>query len=226
MKNAKMMVWAVLIGLTSLSTLKAQTALHPWGVSADANFKEYNGEYGNGISRFLNPYIHPGVGVGYYLNNYFDANLSLNYGRVTHDPTPWIGTVNTFLEYKGLQATLSGRFKFNNGKMLKEDAMLGPYITAGLGFYTGKAYYPDGTTAKARMFNLPVGIGCNVNVSPRWKIFVQTAYLPSFTDKFDGIESGKRKDKLWEHKIGLTYNFGKGSEAAPAEEKAPEPAVK
>lgn len=215
MNNKKKWLMAIATGLFATTSIFAQTSLNPWGISLTGNYKEYAGEYGNGFIKFRNPNIQAGVGCWRYLNSYFDAGLDLNYGKFTHDPAPWIGLSSPLLEYKGLQSSLTARFKFNNGKMLKEDAFLAPYLTLGFGFYTGTKTLPTlvATSSKAKAFNLPMGFGVRANITPRVKFFMQTTYMPTFIDNFDDNVSGKRNDKLWEHKLGFTYCFGKGKEA-------------
>lgn len=228
MKNIKNRILAIALGLLTISTAVAQSADHKWGVSLDANYKEYNGEFGNGFMKFRNPNIQPGLGLSYYISPWFDAGLSLNYGKFTHDPAPWTQLSKQPLEYKGLYTTLTARLKFYNGKLLPENAFFGPYVTAGFGFYTGKYTQPtlslNPTFSKTNAFGLPVGIGVRVNLSARLQMYLQSTWIPTFKDDFDGSVSGKHNDKLWQHSFGFTYNFGKaaanGSSSDSKDEKA------
>lgn len=213
----KKFIFSACILAMSAGIAKAQTSLHPWGVSLNANFKDYNGEYGRTFFQFRYPNIQYGAGITRYINQWADANFNLNYGKFYHDPTPyWPDNTTPTLNYKGMNLALTGRFKFNNGKWLKEDAFLAPYVSLGFGFFTGKLQQPNrgAEWEKVNLFHIPMGFGLNVRVSPRINLNLNSAWGMSFNDKFDGNESGKHNDQIWEHRFGVTYNFGKGKEAS------------
>lgn len=204
----------------SFTSVMAQSALHPWGVSADFNFKELDTDYGRNLLQFRYPNFQLGAGVTRYINNWVDAGLNLNYGNFFQDSKPWVPSSQLQnLNYKGLNASLTGRFKFNNGKWLKEESFLAPYVTAGFAFFTGKMQQPvfnfDGEAQaweKVNNFTIPLGIGLRVNCTKRLALNLNSTWMIGFNDKFDMNEGGKPNDKFFEHRIGLVYQFGKGSE--------------
>ena len=204
----------------SFTSVMAQSALHPWGVSADFNFKELDTDYGRNLLQFRYPNFQLGAGVTRYINNWVDAGLNLNYGNFFQDSKPWVPSSQLQnLNYKGLNASLTGRFKFNNGKWLKEESFLAPYVTAGFAFFTGKMQQPvfnfDGEAQaweKVNNFTIPLGIGLRVNCTKRLALNLNSTWMIGFNDKFDMNEGAKPNDKFFEHRIGLVYQFGKGSE--------------
>lgn len=206
--------------LAGMNATMAQTSNNPWGISVSGVFKEYNGEFGRTLMQFRYANIQGGVAVTRYINNWIDASVNLNYGNFYHDPKPWFPSAQTpTLNFKGLNTGLTGRFKFNNGEWLKEEAFLAPYVSLGLGYFTGKRQLPDldATWQNTGLFHIPMGVGLNVRCSKRLEFNLSSQWMMSFTDKFDGVTSGKRKDQLMEHRFGFTYNLGKAAAKAEGE---------
>jgi len=69
------------------------------------------------------------------------------------------------------------------------------------------------------LFHIPMGVGVNVRCSKRLEFNLSSQWMMSFTDKFDGVTSGKRKDQLMEHRFGFTYNLGKAAAKAEGTDK-------
>jgi hypothetical protein len=134
------------------------------------------------------------------------------------------------LNLKGINTNLVARIKFNNGKWLKEEAFLAPYAVVGLGLFYGDRQKPDYTPdwRKVEFFNFPVGLGVNIRCTPHLNVNLNSTWLPSFDDQLDGYVTGNNWEQLWEHRIGITYNFNvkKGNDKESKEEKGKDKKVK
>ena len=57
------------------------------------------------------------------------------------------------------------------------------------------------------------------------QINLNSTWLPSFDDQLDGYVSGNNWDQLWEHRIGVAYNFNfKKADGEKKESKEKKPA--
>jgi OmpA-OmpF porin, OOP family len=158
----------------------------------DDQFFEKNMEWGGGIS--LNRYLSPS----------FDAGLHFSYGGA--DAVNGNNKMDTNI---GL-AMLGLRLKAY-GNILKEDALIGPYLTVGGGAAFVKAdgtvdgnAFDDNFTTSALMG----GAGIRFRFSDGVSAFVQTAYIFTGNDGFDG-RFGSDNDRFLQHNFGLGFNLGK-----------------
>lgn len=217
-KNMKK-IFITILGMTSFS-ISAQSKLHPWSIGIDANLKEYKGELGNGFLKFNPLNVQPGIGVSRYLNKNFDVSLFANYGKMRYNGTSSDTLVNPNLTFQGLYASLNGQFKLNNGWIMPEESKFGPYITAGLGYMHGKSTETFGGKTNVSFLTIPVGIGAKYQINDRFSMYAQSAYNIAFTDKIDGTSSSASNDRIWEHKIGVAYSFGKSKSDAQSKPDA------
>ena len=206
----------------------AQTSTHRWSAAVNGNYKEYKGDLGKTLLQFRFPNFQVGGGVSRYLNSWIDLSLNANYGKFYHSPTPNIYQEQyPKLNLKGINTNLTARIKFNNGKWIKEDAFLSPYLAVGVGLFYGDRQKPDYTPdwRKVEFINIPVGLGVNIKCSQRMQINLNSTWLPSFDDQLDGYVSGNNWDQLWEHRIGVAYNFNfKKADGEKKESKEKKPA--
>jgi OmpA-OmpF porin, OOP family len=222
----KKLIWIALF-LFALSTGNAQTSTHKWALSLNGNYKEYKGDLGKALLQFRYPNFQLGGGVSRYLNHWMDLSLNANYGKMYYNPNA-VAFQEQYpvLNLKGINTNLTARIKFNNGKWLKEEAFLAPYVVAGVGLFYGDRQKPDYTPdwRKVEFFNFPVGLGVNIRCTPHLNVNVNSTWLPSFDDQLDGYVQGNNWEQLWEHRIGLSYNFNikSGKNKDSKEEKAKE----
>ena len=226
----KKLIW-IAIYLITAGSGTAQTTTHKWAVSINGNYKEYKGDLGKTLLQFRHPNFQLGGGVSRYVNKWLDLNLNANYGKMFYTPTPHIFQEQyPKLNLKGINTNLVARIKFNNGKWLKEEAFLAPYAGVGLGLFYGDRQKPDYTPdwRKVEFFNFPVGLGVNIRCTPHLNVNLNSTWLPSFDDQLDGYVTGNNWEQLWEHRIGLTYNFNvkKGNDKESKEEKGKDKKVK
>jgi len=194
----------------SFAHINAQNATAPWSIGLSGGKSAYNGDLGNAFFNFDQPY--QGIGglkIGRYINPSLDLSLDGTYGRYGY----WENGTDQFLSNM-LQGNLTLDYKFNNGYILNEDAIIAPYIFAGLGFANithedsgdGTARAADGTD-----FYIPLGLGANVNITPNVGLFWQATYGGlNFNDERDLRVADDNNDQFLLNQVGLKFNFGSG----------------
>lgn len=193
--------------------MNAQSGLHPWGIGLTASTKMYRGDLGNGFFKFTDGNINPGLRIGRYLSPSFDMGLNAAIGR--YDFSEIETTPNFLMRTRTFSTDLNARYKFNNGYLLKENSLFGPYLTAGIGYFRLKGRNTPFTPAdnERRLFeylNIPVGLGTTINLSSRINLFVQSTYNYTNGDRYDRLPSITRGyDKHIETSLGVVYQFGK-----------------
>lgn len=204
----------LLISVIALN-LNAQTSMHPWGIGLSASTKMYRGDLGNGFFKFNDVNINPGLRLGRYLNPSFDLGLNAGFGRYDFSEVDETIFNQALLRTKTFNADLNLRYKFNNGYILKENSLFGPYLTAGVGYFRLKGRKTpftlmDNDQKLYEYLNIPVGIGTTINLSNRINLFIQGTYNYTNGDRYDRIESFRRGyDKHIETTVGVVYQFGK-----------------
>lgn len=193
----------------------AQSVNHPWAVGLSAGTKMYRGDLGNGFFKFNDGNINPGLRIGRYISPSFDLGLNAAFGKYDFSDVEETIHKLQLLRTNTFSTDLNVRYKFNNGKFIKEDALFGPYITAGIGYLRLKGRTTPFTLADndKRLFeylNIPVGIGTTVNLSKRINLFVQATYNYTNGDRYDRVPEFRRGyDKFLETSVGVVYQFGK-----------------
>lgn len=163
------------------------------------NDKEYSKiEWGGGLN--LNRYMSPS----------FDLGLHLTYGSAEDKGTGALSGAS-FDAQMGT-ALLNLRLKMY-GNILKEDALIGPYLQIGGGGAWAKtdAMRADGTMQQDDKFftsALRGGAGLRFRFSDAVSAFVETNYMIIGQDKIDGYDVGEN-DRFLMHNVGLGFNLGK-----------------
>ncbi len=190
----------------------SQSKSTPWAIGLTTGKTAYQGDLGNGLFDLGEAYHgNMGLKVGRYLNNYFDLNLDGSYGRIGYNNNK---KGESFLANR-LHMDLNLAFKFNNGKILKENSIIAPYLYAGLGFMNYKPV--DNRATKGTDMMIPLGIGAKVRLSSQWSAFWQSSY--NFTNgddadmmRTDGTSAmSDKNDRNMMHSIGISYSFGKSA---------------
>jgi len=181
---------------------------------------EYNGDYGNGIFNFNQPwYIGGGLSLSTYLNHSFDLGLQESYGRYGYTET----NANQF-EGTKIDLSLFTHYKLDNGYIFKKESKLSPFISLGVGFVAyainnSATPYPTIIT-KGNDLILPVGAGLKYQFTRSFAI--QYQYLYTFTNadnhdenrgpNFFGSSSHPKyksgNDAFGEHSLSLVFSFG------------------
>jgi len=199
-------IFALSCLLFTFGQINAQNADAPWSIGLSGGKAAYNGDLGNGFFNFGQNYQGlGGLKLARYINPSLDVSLDGTYGRYGY----WESNTDQFLSNM-LQANVTLDYKFNNGYIMPENAVVAPYIFGGLGFANIKSV--DDSQDNARATNgtdvfVPLGIGANINITPNIGAFWQATYGLNFSDDRD-ILVADNNDQFLLNQIGLKFNIG------------------
>lgn len=195
----KRLLLAALLLITSAS-LFAQTEDRPFALGLWGGSTQYNGDLGQGFygSSGSGAHIHAGISAGWYINPHFDFSMNATYGTM------------------GFKENDSNKFEANHlqwnahmrAYLFKADRFkLNPYALAGIGIgYVSNVKYP-GTD-----FFFPFGVGLKYQLTEKLNLHLQETFAYTDHDNRDN-EVHRNTDAFLMHSIGLTWNFGKVSDA-------------
>jgi OOP family OmpA-OmpF porin len=202
----------------------AQTPDKKTAIGAYISTLNYRGNLGSDFFKLHTP-VPVGVGahITRYLSPTFDLSLQgnyQNYYRFVSDNAPR----NSFTARTGM-VDLGIKLKLNNGKILKEDAFIQPYLMGGGGLFFAKSNgnYASNTagTSIAGTFSNNLNrwevfgaAGLRFRLSPSLALDIQTSQHYPFTERVDNL--GGPNDKLYDrflvHSAGLTLALGKAKD--------------
>lgn len=204
MKNNKKMKKIILPIAFMIGTLSSfsQNSNKPYSIGVHFGTTEYLGDMGNEFFSF-GEHFTGGISFFKYLSKTFDAGLEGNYGMIDFNDN--VSSFETrILDINGLL-----KIKSNNGKILKENAIISPYIQLGLASALSFAnHYIDDMSFD---FNFPIGLGIDFKVSKKISINASSRYNYSLTDNYDNRTSNNRNfdDQFLYNSVGLKFNIGK-----------------
>lgn len=205
--------------LLSIVASHAQNAENKWGLGVHFGVMEYNGDYSSQFYSFKQGYA-VGASVSRYLNPSFDLMGHFFYDK-SHSYDGWKSEMPTWLNFEShmYNMNLLAKYKFSNGYILKETALIAPYILAGFGFNVANSsgVGENGAFSGEKFFtpNLYGGLGINLRLSQSVSIAIQSSLMLPFTDKIDGTTgavapvSKKGNDKFLENSVGVYITPGK-----------------
>ncbi len=232
-----------------LGFVKAQNADYKWNVGLHGNVNGYQGDLGNSFLKVGELFEDEGIGIslGYYLSPTFDVLLKGSYFYIDYMDTDgtYAKGAKGYADLMGAEygswrfnnavytGTANVKFKFNNGWLLKEDALISPFAIGGIGVTrsSGTATRNDGIHSKTYSnMAFYYGGGLNFRVSERFNVVFEAGIYNPMTDVYDGIDpttakgwvadvndkggyAGKSNDEFLQYSLGLTYNFGKKKDA-------------
>ncbi len=178
---------------------------------------EYHGDLsGSGFNFYQFKFIQPGGGLSLqqYLNASFNLVEMAAYDHVQYQPE----NQATGVDAQMYNLSLRLKYKFNNGYLLKEKAVIAPFLMAGAG-ETLIRFHPWQPGQPATPFrdsglkaNVMAGAGILFQLTGTFGIeLANTLNMPLF-DGWDGITSG-RNDVYLQHSVGLIFGLGKGKTA-------------
>lgn len=158
------------------------------------NFNEHFGfRWGNDLGG--------SIGIRYYLNNNFDAELAFLMSRVD-DEIEWTQ------DYYNPNLLL--HYKLANGSMLSEDSFIQPFLSGGVGLGIYRGGNPPSTTG----VEVPLGGGIDFAVSKWFSLTTSMLYNFTFNDDIDGdivpsfITADNTPDNMILYKAGIKFNLG------------------
>ena len=186
--------------LFSIAGASGQTNERRTALSLYGGVIQYNGELGNQFFKTDNLQPSYAFSISQYLSPSFNAGLSYFYGDV---------------EYKNDGNFLSGTFnnleffinyKFNNGKILKENVLVAPYLITGLGAGQWDEVSPENMEMSDAYF--PLGAGIRFQTGKIISVQIQSQHHFTMSDLYDGSQSKKGKDYFLQTMIGVSFNIG------------------
>lgn len=161
----KRLILFCLLGTFAMGAAMSQDVDHPWSIGPDLGVLEYGGDHGVFFYKFNTGYA-VGASVFRYLNHSFDVGVNGFYDGVSKaDPnTYWPGMGFNF-NADVFSFKIEGKYKFNNGYILKEDAIVRPFVKAGLGALIAKT---SGTGTS----------GTTTAAAPRWSVGPSASFGP------------------------------------------------
>ena len=195
-----------------LPNVSAQTEEYGLSVGLHGVKNEYNGDLGSGLFHFNKPwYPAMGLSITTYISRTIDFGLQGSFGKFGY----YKNTTDQFagLKYDG---SLFIHYKLNNGRILKVNSKLSPFISVGFGF---ASYTIDPSLDPAIKINtqavdfiMPFGIGVKYQVFNAISIQYQYLYNKTNMDNHDGANPTTGNgtlgsDAYGQHILGIIYVF-------------------
>jgi OmpA-OmpF porin, OOP family len=191
--------------------VSAQISQKQYGLGFHIGTLEYNGDLGNSFYKFNDPQLLGAISFAKYMSPSWDIEALLAAGKLGYTPNRKPN------QFRGnlVDFNLYAKFKFNNGKILKEDSRIAPYLFLGI----GDAYYKSKYVSYVKLvpkgyavdFNFPFGAGVAIRLSESASLKLQSTFHYSVTDTYDGTRESKTNfnDGYLFNTIGLVFNLGK-----------------
>ena len=206
----------VMLGMAAPHS-QAQTADRKTAISANIGLLQYRGNMGNDFWNRSGVDLEVGGGgtISRYLSPSFDLAL-LGYYQ-TYKFSSQVRAGDNFEARVGM-VDLGLKLKLNNGKILKEDARIQPYLMGGGGAFltnstgtaNGRSYFNQ--IRRPEVFGLA---GIRVRLSDVVSLDLTTSQHYPFTERVDNLY-GRPDDKLYDrfllHQAGITLALGQAKD--------------
>ncbi len=195
-------LFSLLILCVTTSFVFAQTQNNKTWVSLSIAHHEYDGDLGNEMLSFGIPNdFGMQLGIHRFINRSFSSDLSVLYGSLDTDSAP-------FFKKSFVNTQLKLRYNFANGYVFNEQALLQPFLSAGVGL--GSFFGEDEDIDDQFVVNAPIGGGISIRLTEGASILLQSVYSYNFSDEIDGatgIDQNDR-DNMLVHSVGLKFRLG------------------
>jgi OmpA-OmpF porin, OOP family len=187
----------------------AQTADKKWGLGLHFGTIQYQGDYGSEFFKYKDAHPAGMLSVSRYLTAFAELEGNLSGGLLDY---AWKDANNLHNSFEGrlFNLELLFKYKLNNGKLLKENSRLAPYLFLGLGdgIYQNKIFFPNGENIT---FNFPMGGGIRLNLTERVAIDLRLNYHYTLTEFYDGLypRTSKWNDQFLTSSAGIVFNIDK-----------------
>jgi len=189
--------------------LSSQELTSPWSFGISAIKSEYRGDLGDNLFDWSNSQY---FGVGLHVRNYVSPAIDMGLDLSISDHGYWEGSKSNFLS-KQYQGSLQVVYKLNNGILLREQAVIAPYMLVGIGY---TFYKSDPTRGSNEMtLNIPLGLGLKIKMGRSVSLFMQSTYNLTNSDMTDMMAGDvnannlvKGNDHFLNHQLGFVFSFG------------------
>lgn len=196
---------------------QAQTADRKIALGGNVSLLQYHGNMGSDFGNLTYPkHLRVGGGghISYYLSPSFDLSVLGNYETYRfHTNQP-----GTDFEAQIGMVDLGLKLKLNNGKILKEDFFVQPYLMGGGGMFltnsyggvNGRNFYNQ--IRRPEVFGLA---GLRFRLTDAVALDLTTSQHYPFTERTDNIDDPENtlNDRFLVHSLGLTVALGKAKDA-------------
>jgi len=213
MKQTKVFLLIALITI-SLNSY-SQNADRKNNISIAAGSQGYKGDLGS-VWFKMDEELYGFAGIYYnrYLNKSFDLSISLTTGDYGHcveeDDSLYREDGTEVLNMLGRLTCfiISGKYKFTNGYILKENARIAPYIFFGGGVINmSEHWWPNKERANTGYFgSINGGVGARYNFSEKFNFTYSLGFGYLTTDKLDKRSEGSN-DMIMQSTGMLGFNF-------------------
>ncbi|WP_242923024.1 OmpA family protein [Pontibacter liquoris] len=205
---------AVAALLVTTNEVQAQSSDQPTNLQIYGSALQYKGDLENQYWDHNKLEWGGGINLNRYISPSFDAGLHLTYNH-TNAEGAMVGAVLPKFDAHFGTAMLGLRLKMY-GTILKEDAFIGPYLQlAGGGVWTKTdATLADGSSLQDDKFITAAamgGAGIRFRFSDAVSLFIESNYMLTGNDKFDGVSEGDN-DRFLMHNVGLGFGLGKAKD--------------
>ncbi|HET9504671.1 MAG TPA: OmpA family protein [Hymenobacter sp.] len=203
----------------------AQTADKKTAIGVNISMMQYQGDLGSDWGHSSFPLQ---VGVGAHITRYLSPSFDVavlgnyqNYYRFVSPNRPY----NSFTARTGM-VDLGLKLKLNNGKILKEDFFLQPYLMGGGGFFMANSSGNYATSAanqpiagsffnQVRRFEVFGLAGMKFRLSPAVGLDITASQHYPFAEGIDNINNPNKKlhDRFLVYSAGLTVALGQAKDA-------------
>ncbi len=186
--------------LFSVASVNAQTEDRPFAFGLWGGSTQYNGDLGQGFyaENGQDPHLHIGLTAAWYINQHFDFSMNATLGTIGYREDQ----VNNF---EGDQFQWNAHMR---AYLFKADRFkLNPYALAGVG-----VSYLSNLKSPGTDFFFPFGIGLKYQLTEKLNLHLQETFAYTDHDNRDN-EARRNTDAFLMHSIGITWNFGKVSDA-------------
>lgn len=210
MINLKKVYYFPLVLCCFLLTIHKSHSQPSLGVHATLG--EYAGDLNSDHFHFYNfSHPKPGAAISFqqYLNPSFNLVQKISFNQVLYqNPDKSLGVDADFY---ALNVKL--KYKFNNDYIFKEDAVVAPFLVAGIGgtYIESKAYsYFDNSPIADGEFqaNAALGAGILFQLSERVGFEIANTLNMPFYDSWDGLSQGDN-DVYLQHSAGVVFKLRK-----------------
>lgn len=151
-----------------------------------------------------------GLSLSRYLNPSFDLGFYVSHGRLEQE------SGNYWMKDLFYTYDLKLRYKLYNGYMFNEDAIIGPYLTGGLGLANAAIDANGASEGGLRddklQLDIYAGAGIRIRLSEYISLDWQTGiHMPS--DNTWDANTGGDKDQFMQHSLGIILNLGEGKDS-------------
>ena len=193
----------VIVGLAFAISINAQTADKRWNIGLHGGATQYNGDLGSNFYKFDQAfYGFGGLSLTRLVGNRLDISLLMTKGE-----TGYMGDIGRFRQQF---TTGTINFRFN---LIGADYMFRPYLFAGGGIMMFSNLMEGANNVEKFDFAAPsFGAGLNLRMGKAVILNLQETFMYSTSDSKDHVSKGSN-DFFLLHSVGLTFNFGKKSDA-------------